>query len=240
MPRFDTRGLESWEQDVAGLAGSLVHEVKNPLSTLSVTTQLLLEEWGEPHSPREKRMAQRLDVMRSEISRIEEIINSFLRYTRPQTLQVERTDINTLLTLLIAHNSEGMQRRDIRVHFQPGEDLAPLECDESLLRQAFLNLIRNAEQAMPEGGELIVRSRATGEGLEVEVIDTGVGIAADTLPRIFRPYFSSKPGGTGLGLATTLRIVRSHGGELRVESEPGKGSRFVVLLPASRGGAAAP
>ncbi len=110
--------------------------------------------------------------------------------------------------------------------------------DQGLLRQAFLNLLRNAEQAMAEGGELIVRCRQEegdlGSLAIVEFTDTGVGVPPEQLPRIFRPYFSSKDGGTGLGLPTTLQIVRLHGGDIRVESEPGQGMARKALHNLSR------
>ncbi len=231
MASFDACELESWEQGVATLAGSLVHEVKNPLSTLNINTELLLEEWHNPQTPRESRTTRRLQVMRSEIGRIEQIINSFLSFTRQETMDRSRGDLNFMLTDLIESNAEGLERKKIRVRFQPGAGLGELEFDENLLRQAFLNLLRNAEQAMPEGGELIVRSWAVAGGVEVEFTDTGCGIPEERLAKIFRPYFSSKKDGSGLGLPTTLRIVRGHRGNLRVESELGKGSRFIAFLP---------
>jgi signal transduction histidine kinase len=235
VPTFDAGGIDRWDQDVAALAGSLVHEVKNPLSTLNISAQLLLEEAGEPTTPREQRTVRRLQVMREEIARIEQIVSSFLQYVRLQSVEGRPLDLNALLSRLLSDNAERHERRKLRVHFQAEEELPPVAADEVLLRQAFLNLLQNAEQAMPEGGELIVRTlqreREAGAELQVEVIDTGVGIPAEQLEKVFRPYFSSKREGTGLGLPTVLRIVKLHGGNVRVESEPGQGSRFIVTLP---------
>ncbi len=235
MPRFDAREIDRWDQDVASLAGSLVHEVKNPLSTLNISAQLLLEEAGEPKSPKEQRAVRRLQVMREEIARIEQIVSSFLQYVRLQEIEGRPLDVNALLSRLLSDNADAHERGKIRVHFQADEDLPEVSGDEVLLRQAFLNLIRNAEHAMPEGGELIVRTvrgeSAEGAHVAVEVIDTGVGIPPEQVTKIFRPYVSSKREGTGLGLPTVLRIVRLHGGGIQVESEPGQGSRFIVELP---------
>ena len=231
MARFDTRDLGGWEQDVATLAGSLVHEVKNPLSTLNINAQLLLEEFMHPASPREQRVVKRLNVMASEVGRIEQIVDTFLRFTQPQDLARGEVSLTDLLSDLRDRYSEAFGRSGIRILWQPAADIPKIEGDERLLHQAFLNLMVNAQQAMPEGGELILRAQEVGETIEVEVIDTGKGIPEETLPKIFRPYFSSKSDGTGLGLPTTLRIIRAHGGELRVESERGKGSRFVVSIP---------
>lgn len=233
MARLDARELGSWDEDVASLAGSLVHEVKNPLSTLSINTQLILEEWPHPSSPREERSVKRLQVMKSEIDRIEHIVNSFLRLVRQNVLATVSVDLNELLHDMISSNEEGWSRSGIQVRFEPNPELPTIQGDESLLRQAFLNLFRNAEQAMPHGGELIVRTRPEGHNeVQVEVTDTGGGIPADRLTKIFQPYFSSTAGGTGLGLPTTLRIVRQHGGFLVVESEVGKGCQFVIQMPA--------
>ncbi len=246
MPRFDAREIDRWDQDVASLAGSLVHEVKNPLSTLNISAQLLLEEAGEPKSPKEQRAVRRLQVMREEIARIEQIVSSFLQYVRLQTIEGRPIDVNALIARLLSDNSEAHERGKIRVHFKAAEDLPKISADEVLLRQAFLNLIRNAEHAMPDGGELIVRTvlaagdEVAGETrephVEIEVIDTGVGIPPEQLTQVFRPYVSSKREGTGLGLPTVLRIVRLHGGGIQVESEPGQGSRFVVELPIESSG----
>ena len=218
----------------------LVHEVKTPLSTLNISTQLLLEDSTEPQSPRQQRARRRLEVMQGEISRIEHIVDSFLQYTRLQVAEDGEVDIDRLLEELLSDNGEGLEQKGIRCHFQPLKSFFSIAGDQGLLRQAFLNLLRNAEQAMAEGGELIVRCRQEegdlGSLAIVEFTDTGVGVPPEQLPRIFRPYFSSKDGGTGLGLPTTLQIVRLHGGNIRVESEPGQGSRFIVELPLLRRG----
>jgi len=247
VSRFDAREIENWDQDVAGLAGSLVHEVKNPLSTLNISAQLLLEEAGTPTTPKEQRTCRRLQVMREEIARIEQIVSSFLQYVRLQQVDGRPVNINALVRSILSDNSEGLERREIRVHFQSAEGLPELKGDEVLLRQVFLNLIRNAEQAMPDGGELILRTSLVQEGrrrddlprISIEVIDTGLGLAEEQMKKIFRPYVSSKRDGTGLGLPTVLRIVRLHKGNISVESEPGQGSRFTVELPTSAGASSA-
>ncbi|MEM7165966.1 MAG: ATP-binding protein [Planctomycetota bacterium] len=232
MARFDARDLGSWEQDVAALAGSLVHEIKNPLSTLNINGQLLQEEWQHPTTPREERMVKRLSVMQSEVQRIEFIVNSFLRFTERQELVHTACDVNGLLTDLIGRMREGFERKHVQVRFQPDPAIGTVTADEKLLGQVLANLLSNAEQAMPGGGELIVRTREIDKSrIEVDVTDTGEGIPEERLEKIFRPYYSSKPDGNGLGLPTTLRIVRAHGGNIVVESDAGKGSRFVVSLP---------
>ncbi len=231
LARFDTRELGNWEQDVATLAGSLVHEVKNPLSTLTITAQLLLEELGPPQTTKEQRVAKRLEVMAAEVSRVEDIVNTFLRFAQPQSLRKTTAQLNDVLADIGRRESEALERKGIRLRSQLDATLPLLDLDVNLVHQALLNLVRNAEQAMPGGGELILRSHRRADSVELDVIDTGAGIAEEQLPRIFQPYFSSKPDGTGLGLSITLRILRAHDANLVVESEQGKGSRFVVTFP---------
>ena len=103
----------------------------------------------------------------------------------------------------------------------------------NLFKQALLNLMLNAEQAMPDGGEIVLQTRLDGDWLYLDVIDTGQGIEPATMEKLFRPFHTTKPGGTGLGLATTRKIVRSHGGDIEVQSEPGHGTKFTIRLPIS-------
>jgi signal transduction histidine kinase len=105
--------------------------------------------------------------------------------------------------------------------------------DQELFKQALLNLMLNAEQAMADGGELILQARRDGDEVVLEVIDTGAGIPPEELPRLFKPFHTTKPGGTGLGLATTRKIIEAHGGTISVQSEVGKGTKFTVRVPAS-------
>ena len=121
MPRFDAEDLGNWEQEVATLAGSLVHEVKNPLSTLNIITQLLLEEIARPSTPREERMTKRLQVMKEEIARIEHIVTSFLRFTREQKIDRAPGDLNEIVQQLLDDNQVRFDRTKIRVLFHPGE-----------------------------------------------------------------------------------------------------------------------
>ena len=120
---------------------------------------------------------------------------------------------------------------NIRLYSASGVPLVPL--DRELFKQALLNLMLNAEQAMPDGGDIILQTRLDDSRVCLEVIDTGKGIEPDDLQKLFRPFHTTKPGGTGLGLATTRKIIRAHGGEIEVHSEPGHGTKFTIALPAN-------
>jgi two-component system sensor histidine kinase HydH len=225
-----------WNVDVAVLAGSLVHEIKNPLSTLNINAQLLLEDWKDASKPKELRTVKRLKVMVAEVERLERILQSFLRFTERHELNLKPASLNDLLADLAEFIGPQASQQSIQIRLWLDPELGPFPFDQDLIRQVFLNLLLNAKHAMEEkGGELILRTRRVerhGRRWAVgEVIDTGHGIAAHLRGKIFNIYFSTSKEGSGLGLATSKRITEEHGGTIEVESEEGKGSQFSVYLP---------
>jgi signal transduction histidine kinase len=222
--------------DVAAMAGSLVHEIKNPLSTLNINAQLLLEDWKDAQTPKEERSTRRLNVMASEVQRVERIITTFLRFTEKHELALAETDLNRMLGDLGEFVEPEAERSGVRIRLGLDTSLEPFSFDADLIRQVFLNLVQNARQAMEEsGGELIIKThRQERDGVAWavgEVIDTGPGIHERNVEKIFDLYYSTRQGGSGFGLAISKRIVEEHGGHIEVESEQGKGSRFAVYLP---------
>ena len=224
-----------WQADVAAIAGSLVHEIKTPLSTLGINMQLLLEDWAKASEPRELRTVKRLTLMRGELKRLEEILRSFLSFTQRYELRREEASINELLDGVIEFIAEPLGRKHIQVRKSLDPRVPRFPFDAGLIRQVFMNLVKNAEEAMPGGGELIVTSVYEPPCALVDVIDTGKGIPEYQRSRLFGLYFTTKPEGSGLGLAWSRRIVQEHGGEILVQSEEGKGSRFTVKLPVTHG-----
>ncbi len=225
-----------WDVDVAVLAGSLVHEIKNPLSTLNINAQLLLEDWKDGTGPKEARTVKRLKVIVSEVERLERILQSFLRFTERHELSLKLASLNDLFQELAEFIEPEASRASIQVRLGLDSNLQSFSFDPDLIRQVFLNLILNAKSAMEEkGGELILRTRRIERGGHSwavgEVIDTGHGMSRQLCDRLFHPYFSTRKGGTGLGLATSKRITEEHGGRIEVESQEGTGSQFSVLLP---------
>jgi len=213
------------------LAGGLAHEIKNPLSTFNLNLQLLEEDLRSLHLEKEQRLVSRTAALRAEVRRLEEVLEDFLRYARGHKLQLVPLDVNALLDEVLDFVQPEVSRADVRINRGYEPNLPPLSADAGRLKQAFLNIIINAQQAMPEGGELIVRTRRAGDGIETDFIDTGVGIASEDLSRIWDVYHSTKERGTGLGLPTARRIVEEHEGTIRVHSEQGKGTCFTVSLP---------
>jgi signal transduction histidine kinase len=217
--------------EVAELAGGFIHEVKNHVSTLNLNLQLLADDFADPQNPRERRAKQRIDRVRNQAEKLVQISNDFLRFVRGQSLKTEPTRIDDLAAELVDFFGPTAKAAniDIRLYAAPG--VPPALLDRDLFRQALLNLMLNAEQAMPDGGEIVLQTRSEGDTVCLDVIDTGKGIDPGDLPKLFRPFHTTKPGGTGLGLATTRKIVRAHGGEIEVQSEPGRGTKVTIRVP---------
>lgn len=209
------------------VSAQVAHEVRNPLSAISLNTEMLEDEL--PEGATESRRL--LGAIRREVERLEGITEEYLQFARLPAARLEREDLRELVDSLLDFLHEDLAGQRIEVR----RELAPVPLvlgDDAQLRQAFLNLIRNAREAMPEGGRLTVRTGVRDGQVEVAVEDTGPGIGDEEISRIFDPFFSTKAGGTGLGLPITRRILTEHGGRVTVEGRVGEGARFTVILPA--------
>ncbi|MCC7509836.1 MAG: GHKL domain-containing protein [Planctomycetes bacterium] len=219
------------------LAGGLAHEIKNPLSTIKLTLELLDEDLAKEKAAAAQRAHRKIEVLLREVKHLDDIVQEFLHFARGHDLKLTRTDLYALIVELFEFLGDDAHRRNIRIHFDADGALNDLVLDPTLVRNALMNLLRNAFDALDEkgGGEVIVRARVKGDLLGIEVIDTGCGIAESNMDRMFRPYFTTKKHGTGMGLAMVRRIVEEHGGQITFESEAGKGTRFIILLPVDPG-----
>ncbi|MBM4044908.1 MAG: two-component sensor histidine kinase [Planctomycetes bacterium] len=225
------RKAEKLAYDVGTLAGGLVHEIKNPLSTLNINLQLLREDWQKDESQKGRSLVRKMDLLLRETKRLEGILNDFLKYARSQELSRADCNLNELLEDILRFIAPEAAAKSIQVRKSLDEKLPACLADANILRHALLNLVKNAQEAMPNGGDLMIRT-SPGEGfLQIDITDTGVGIPPDRLDKIFRPFFSTKRSGTGLGLSTARRIIEQHGGSIAVHSEQGKGTNFVIRLP---------
>lgn len=222
---------------LARLAGGLAHEIKNPLSTMAINLTLLEEEFGPApggdgaQSAKDKRSLKRIRTLQREVARLEGILEDFLHYARGGEVNRAPHSLIELIAEVLEFTSPELEAEGVRLHAQlpPAMPLAML--DKNLFRQALLNLIVNARQAMPGGGELIVELKRSGARAELVVTDSGVGMSEAQAARCFDLYYSTKRRGTGLGLATVKRIVDMHGGEIGVMSEEGRGTRFHIWIP---------
>ena len=222
----------AWEY-VTALAGGLAHEIKNPLSTIKVNLQLLAEDCTEPESPKEKRTARKLQVLQDEVERLAQILEDFLRFTRVESMELRPTDLNDVAAEVAEFVRPELHRLNIDLLEQYAHGLPACLADTKLLKQAILNIILNAQQAMPGGGELILRTSLADGDVAIEIIDTGPGISEKVRDKVFGPFFSTKKDGSGLGLVVTKRIIDQHGGTISFISEPGKGTDFLLRLPSA-------
>jgi signal transduction histidine kinase len=254
--RFTERKSVARERvtEMGTLSSGLAHEIKNPLSTVNLNVQLLredvddiLRELPDDQRPRDRidKVHRRMDSITREVHRLKEILEDFLRFAGRMKLDTAPTDINQMIEELVDFYSPQTQQANIQLRTQFESGPLVLNVDAPLLKQALLNLLLNATQAMtdprnaekPHGGcnELIIRTMRTRvmghDEAQIHIIDTGPGMDAQTLAKLFQPYFTTKKAGTGLGLPTSRRIVEEHHGRLTVHSEPGRGTDFVINLP---------
>jgi signal transduction histidine kinase len=220
---------------LGAVAGGLVHEIRNPLSTLSLNLQLMEEEWGDAAAsdPRAERTLGRVKTLRREVSRLEDILDDFLRYAGMRRLDLADSDLNRVIEETVTFFAPEATRAGVDLGFYPDLRLPLVRLDERLVKQALMNLLLNAVQAMDgrPGSQLFVRTRLDGDAARVDVIDNGPGIPESMRERVWEVYFSSKAGGTGLGLPTARRVAEEHGGTLEFRTEPGKGTDFALRLP---------
>jgi two-component system, NtrC family, sensor histidine kinase HydH len=207
------------------LSAGLAHELRNPLGTIRASSEML----GRNLSTENELAREMAGFIKSEVDRVNSLITRFLQFARPLALQLETADLAQTLDRAIA--AAEREAPGIAFYRNYAPELAPFSFDAELLERVFFNLVLNAAQASEAGGAVTVKTRASGTMAEVAIIDRGSGIAPQQLSSIFNPFFTTKAQGVGLGLAIVARIVDEHGGKIAVESEPGKGSIFRVLLP---------
>lgn len=220
--------------EIAELAGGLAHELRNPLSTMMVNLKLLSEDLADAkaHPDDMRRRAQlKVDVLRREAERLQSLFDDFLNVTGPCRLQRITTNINDIVRRLCEFFGPMAQSHRIQIECRITEDPVLCDLDEKLFSQALLNLVINAQEAMPDGGTLSLSTARDDDAVAVSVGDTGLGIPPEMLDRVFRPFFSTKAAGTGLGLSFVQRIVDEHGGRTHLHSETGKGTTFTLRLP---------
>ncbi|NIA17556.1 MAG: sensor histidine kinase [Planctomycetes bacterium] len=217
-------------EELSKLTGHLAHEIKNPLSTIKVNLKLISEDI-DGKDRRAERALRKIAVVQKETGRIEQILNDFLRYIGKTELRIVEADINELIGDMIDFYTPQAQSHLIVI--RPGLRRGPLICrvDVDMLKQVVLNLFINAQQAMTDGGELIIRTAKEQNLAVITISDTGRGIEPQDSDRIFDAYYSTKPAGSGLGLSIAKKVIDAHNGTIRVDSEPGKGTAFTIKLP---------
>ncbi|GHT09953.1 hypothetical protein FACS1894170_01330 [Planctomycetales bacterium] len=219
------------DSEITQLAGGLAHEIKNPLSTIRLNMELLAEDLDEIDSPAARRALNKIEVVQRECQRLEELLNDFLNYAGVNRLELQPTDANRLIREAVEFFRPKAEESNIEIVEYLASDLPSVLLDKRSFYQALLNLIINAQQAMPNGGQLVIRTRYGGSEIAIDLIDTGCGMDHETLQHLFEVFFSTKRGGSGLGLATVKKIIEAHGGRIAVQSELNCGTQFTLLLP---------
>lgn len=212
------------------LAAGVAHELGNPLNSLTIHLQLL-ERRIRKLGKQGEGLREHLDVATSEIKRLDFIIGQFLSAIRPTQPQMQRARINDLVEESLRFLKPELDKARVKVKCELRTDMPQMPLDATQMKQAFYNLIRNACQAMPDGGSLTVSGTFNDFEVRVSFEDTGKGIGAEQMGRLFQPFSTTRPTGTGLGLLIVRRIVREHGGEIDIESREGKGTRVTLWLP---------
>ncbi len=230
-----SRKIASLSKLLAGVA----HEVKNPLNAMTIHLELLKQKLGGvsavgvPGPVDAPGALRHVGVIADEIRRLDSVVQGFLRFSRPEELDITPVDPRTMCDEVLRVVDEEARAQSVRMVNEVG-DLPPIAVDVAMMKQALMNLVLNALQAMPTGGVLRCSGRVLGgDRVLIAVSDTGVGIPPEALPRIFDLYYTSKDGGSGIGLSMVYRAIHLHDGSVEVESTPGHGTTFRLVLPAA-------
>ena len=231
---INNRRLENLAS-LTNLAAAVAHEIKNPLAAISIHVQLLRKNFKACNLEINAKAQKHLDVVEEEIERLNKIVVDFLFAVRPLQCEFAPVNINELIKNLFATFQDEFSAAKISILPQLDNELPVIQADERFLRQALMNILTNAKAAMmPAGGELGITTRFDQERVYIIITDTGKGIPPDILHKIFEPYFTTKPDGSGLGLTMTYKVMKEHGGDIQVHSDIGKGTRFTLILPITR------
>ncbi len=225
------------------LAAGVAHEIKNPLGSISIHIQLIQKALKSSRAACSDEglalnaaapfdlLDKYLGVVNEEIDRLNRIVVDFLFAVRPMDIELREGDLNVLVRELVDFMHFELAEARIECVLELSEELPELLYDERYIKQALLNLVKNATAAMPSGGRLTIRTERAGDEARLTITDTGIGIPEENLPKIFEPYFTTKETGSGLGLTLVFKIVKEHRGEITVKSKEGEGTSFVIVLP---------
>ena len=214
------------------LAAGLSHEIRNPLGTLFLHIDLLEEEFRDPSPASATVIPQTFGEIRTALTRLDELVQDYLSLVRVSTIELGVQDVGAALQAWVAEWQRRAGQQGVTVQLDGHTTVGPLAFHASTLRRAVLNVIQNALEAMPQGGTLTLECARTATEVQLRVRDSGVGMSAEQVPRIFEPLYTTKPGGTGLGLYIVREILVAHRGQVQVESVEGQGTTFTLIFPA--------
>ncbi len=220
--------------ELAELAGSLAHEIKNPLSVIRMNMDLLAEDLAGAESPVVQRARRRVEMVHQQCTRLENLLNDFLKFARVRRLDLAPGNLNAQIQGVLQLFAAQAEEQHVRILPHLDSDLPSIMLDAETLQAALVNLVKNALEAMPDGGDLTVITRITRHGVALDLIDTGAGIDDRTAMHMFEAFYSTKDGGSGLGLPMARKIIEAHGGRIGVESALGRGTKMTLEFPTPR------
>jgi signal transduction histidine kinase len=223
--------LRAQYAELAALAGSLAHEIKNPLSVIRMNMDLLGEDFANPETPQERRALAKIDMVSRQCTRLENLLNDFLRFNKVNQLELTLGSLNEQIGRVLDLFSAQANETGVEIVRYLDPDLPSIQLNAETLQAALVNLVKNALEAMPDGGQLIARTRVTRLGVALDLIDTGCGMDERTAMKMFDAFYTTKSGGSGLGLPTARRIIEAHGGRIGVHSEVNRGTQFTLEFP---------
>jgi signal transduction histidine kinase len=223
--------LRTRYDELAELSGSLAHEIKNPLSVIRMNMDLLAEDFADAETPRERRALAKIAMVQKQCSRLENLLRDFLKFARLRDLELSPGNLNEVVSRVLDFFEPQAKTACIRFIRFLEPSLPSIKLDEQTVYSALLNLVKNSIEAMPDGGQLLARTRLIRNGVALDLIDTGCGMDSQTALKMFEPFFSTKNGGSGLGLPTARKIIEAHGGRIDVQSEVGHGTQFTIEFP---------
>lgn len=220
--------------EIAQLAGALAHEIKNPLSVIGMNMELLAEDLSKGSSVNGRRALNKVHVVQNQCQRLERLLDDFLRFARLQHLDLTPGNLNEHVQRVLELFDPQARMAGVELVTYLDSELPSIQLEEQTLEAALVNLVKNAIEAMPNGGQLTARTRLTRTGVALDLIDTGEGMDPNTAMHMFDTFFSTKEGGSGLGLPTARKGIEAHGGRIDVQSEVGHGTQFTIEFPIPR------
>ncbi len=213
------------------LAASLAHEIKNPLSTIRMNMELLGEDLEEVQTPQARRASERVETVNRQCQRLETLLNDFLRFTRLNQLELKTGNLNEQIAHVLNFFQLQADQQQIEIKRYLETDLPAIKMESQTLQAALMNLVKNSIEAMPLGGQLVVRTRLARSGVALDLIDNGCGMTSEALMKMFKTFYTTKEGGSGLGLPMAKKIIEAHGARINVQSELGLGTQFTLEFP---------
>jgi len=217
--------------ELGSLAGSFAHEIKNPLSIILMHIGLLEEDLEEMDGPIARRSLARIETIKKNCMRVETLSNDFLRFTRLGSLELHAGSLNSQVIQVLDFFEIQANEQNIEIVRHLDMELPSINLDPQTLYAALTNLVKNAIESMPNGGQLLARTRITRTGVALDLIDTGCGMEASKLIAVFQEFYTTKENGTGLGLPTAKKIIEAHGARINVQSEVDQGTQFTIEFP---------